>query len=702
MKINSLKLTNKFIFGFVLILCLFSGINIYAQTTFTESAATFGLDLNQNKDGGHAWCDFDNDGDLDVLVLENNNSAAVKSFLMRNNAGTFSNVQATLAPGMLGDRAERQAVWGDLNSDGRPDFLINSYGTSSGAVAIQIFIQNADGTFGDGIGGTAPLTVGENNSATYTINPLNTEGVGLLDLEGDGDLDIFFDNHNFGIELLRNNFIDHTNSTVTNPVPSAHFTHITPGNGSGVVEYGLNQFATDGDYGSAADVNDDGWVDIFMRKRNENDFFLNQGGTFANGSDLAQASNSNKGANGLWDLDNDGDLDAVWTENGLTQIFRNDGAGVWTALGGGVFPGLPQPADTDNGSSANTIDALAGGDIDNDGDIDILLVGDAPGGGANNRSYLYINQLNSPTPAPGVIGSGVPMTFSLDPETFNTGDGEGTTMVDIDDDGDLDIYMNINGGNNELYINNLPAANRNNHLFVDVTEDRGADGSTGALPGRVAIGTNVLIRDCAGNIISGLRQVNGVYGHGTQSPEEVHFGLPLGENETYIIEVRYPNFEDPVEGTTRLVATLVAQPSTISGTNHYDLSTTDAEILENENPPDALDDYVSVAMDHTVSVQINLFVNDSEPDGENFFIESIVQPAEGSVVIDDADAGLVTYTYGPGTSFPGTTFDYTITDSTVSVCPALGKSDSATVFISTFPIPTIITNRRITYRIDKN
>ncbi len=645
----------------------------WSQTTFTESAATYGLDLNQNKDGGHAWADFDNDGDLDVLVLESNGSA--KSFLMQNNAGIFTNVQATLAPGMLSDRAERQASWGDLNNDGRPDFMINSSGTTSSVVAIQIFIQNTDGTFGDGIGGTAPLTVGENSSATITINPLNTEGAGFFDFEGDGDLDIFFDSHNYGIELLRNNYIDHTTHTVINPAPAALFTHITPGNGSGVVEFGLNQFATDGDYGSAADVNDDGWVDIFMRKRNENDFFLNQGGTFTNGSDLAQAANGNKGGNGLWDLDNDGDLDAVWTENDLTQIFRNDGPGVWTALGAGVFPGLPQPTNTDNGSSSNDIDALAGGDIDNDGDIDILLVGDS-------RSYLYINQLNSPTPAPGVVGSGTAMTFSLDSETFNTRNGEGTTMVDIDDDGDLDIYMNIShSSGNQLWINNLPAANRNNHLYIDVTEDRGADGSTGGFSGRVAIGTNVIIKDCEGNIVSGLRQVNGVYGHGTQSPEEVHFGLPLGENETYIIEVRYPNFYDPVDGYTRLIATVVAQPSTIAGTNHFDMTTTDAEIVENINPPDAVDDYVEVPPGTSISIQISLFDNDSEPDGEDFFIDSVVQPTVGSLVIDDADAGLVTYTYSAGTLFPGTSFDYTITDSTVSICPALGKSDTATVFI---------------------
>ncbi|WP_343488484.1 FG-GAP-like repeat-containing protein [Allomuricauda sp. d1] len=654
-----------------------------AQTTFTESAAAYGLNLGQNKDGGHAWADFDNDGDLDVLVLENNNNGSVKSFLMEQDpVGTFTNVQSTLAPGMLGDRAERQAAWGDLNNDGRPDFMINSSGTTSSRVAIQIFIQNTDGTFGDGTGGTAPLTVGENGSATITINPLNTEGAGFFDFEGDGDLDIFFDSHNYGIELLRNNYIDHVTHTVVNPAPSAMFTHITNLNGSPNVQFGLNQFATDGDYGSAADVNDDGWVDIFMRKRDENDFFLNQGGTFTNGSDLAQAANGNKGANGLWDLDNDGDLDAVWTENGLTQIFRNDGPGVWTPLGGGVFPGLPQPSNTDSGSSSNPIDALAGGDIDNDGDIDILLVGDAPGSGSNNRSYLYINQLNSPTPAPGMVGSGAAMSFSLDAETFNTADGEGATMVDIDDDGDLDIYININGSSNELYINDLPASNRDNHLIIDVTEDRDADGSTGGFSGRVAIGTNVIIKDCQGNIVSGLRQVNGVFGHGTQSPEQVHFGLPLGENETYIIEVRYPNFYDPVDGFTRLVATVVAQPSTIPGTNHFDMTTTDAEIVENVNPPDAVDDDVLVPPGTTVSIQISLFDNDSEPDGEDFFIDSVVQPAVGTVIIDDADAGLVTYTYSAGTLFPGTTFDYTITDSTVSVCPALGKSDTATVTVS--------------------
>lgn len=102
---------------------------------------------------------------------------------------------------------------------------------------------------------------------------------------------------------------------------------------------------------------------------------------------------------------------------------------------------------------------------------------------------------------------------------------------------------------------------------------------------------------------------------------------------------------------------------------------------ENINAPDAVDDIEVVPIGTTISVQISLFDNDSEPDGESFFISNIVQPVIGSVVIDDAAAGLVTYSYSASTLFPGTSFDYTISDSPILVCPALGRSNTATVTI---------------------
>jgi hypothetical protein len=503
-----------------------------AQTTFTESAASWGLNVGGNKDGGLAFGDFDGDGDLDVLV--NTSDVTQQSRLYRRNSGNnFTDVTSSLAPALLNNNRERTAVWGDLNNDGRLDFLRNT--SHSG---LEIYIQGSNGKFGDGTGGTTPLTFNSSNIA----NGCNTEGAGFLDFDGDGDLDVFFDNHNFGVDILRNNYINHNTNAVVNPAASGLFTHATPGTGTVL---GLVQSATDGDYGSFTDVNDDGWVDIFMRKRDENDFFLNQGGTFTNGADLAQAENGNKGGVALYDFDNDGDFDAFWTENDDNQIFRNDGAGVWTALG--TATGIPIDFSTD-------IDAVFCGDIDNDGDVDILLVGD-------NRSFLYINDLNSPS---GGVNTGTPMQFSLNGQTFNSSNGEGTVMVDIDDDGDLDIYMNVYGGN-QLWINNLYSSSTSSSnkktLYVEALENRSFMQSGKKRP---ALGATLVLLDCNGQVLSGIREVHGGGGHGTQDPTSVHFGLPLGGNYNYQVLVRYPNYTSGGTVTRKQVRRWV-NPSQLSG-----------------------------------------------------------------------------------------------------------------------------------------
>ncbi len=527
----------------ILLFLFFCPTIINAQTTFSEQATSWGINLSGVKDGGNAFADYDNDGDLDLLV--NTEDGVSKSRLYRNNGNnTFTDVTLSLAPALLVNIRERSAVWGDLNNDGRLDFLRNT-GTE-GDQRIEIYLQGSNGIFGNGLGGSIPIYVGNGSLGTDDVviaNNINSEGAGMLDFDGDGDLDIIFDNHNYGIDILRNNYINHTNNTVVNPAAAALFSHATPGT---TPILGLNQTATDGDYGSFTDVDNDGWVDIFMRKNNENDFFLNQGGTFTNGSDLAQADNSNKGAVALYDFDNDGDFDAFWTENGDNQIYRNDGSGVWTALG--ITTGIPL-------SYSTSIDEVACGDLDNDGDIDILLVGD-------NRSYLYYNQLNDPV---GGVGTGTANSFVLDVnQSFNNGDGEGTSMVDVDNDGDLDIYMNIRSGNNQLWINDLynsstPQSNKD-YLFVEVLENRNF---MQAGKKRPALGATIVLLDCNDNVLSGIREVNGGGGHGTQTPNRVHFGLPLGSNKSYKISVKYPNYKNG-GSTTREEVILYLQPSKVT------------------------------------------------------------------------------------------------------------------------------------------
>jgi hypothetical protein len=526
-----------------------------AQTTFSEQASSWGIHLGGGKDGGHSFADYDNDGDLDLLV--NTDNSTQYSRLYRNNGNkTYTDVTSSLAPSLLSNVKERCAVWGDLNNDGRLDFARN---TSFGG--IEVYFQSSGGIFGNGSGGTTPLKIGNSSYDIFVSDGVNTEGLGFLDFDGDGDLDIVFDNHNYGVDVLRNNYINHTNNTVVNPAINSFFSHVTPGTTTAL---GLNQSATDGDYGSFTDVNNDGWVDIFMRKRDQNDFFLNQGGTFINGADLAQAENGNKGAVALYDFDNDGDFDAFWTENGLNQIFRNDGAGVWTALGSAT--GIPT-------SFSTRIDEVSCGDIDNDGDIDIMLVG-------NNRSFLYYNQRNSNT---GGVNSGAVMTFTLDAtQSFNTGDGEGTTMVDIDQDGDLDIYMNVNGGNNQLWINNLynssTAEISKNYLSVEVLEDRSFMQSGKKRP---ALGATVVLLDCNNNVLSGVREVNGGGGHGTQIPDQVHFGLPWGANYNYKVLVKYPNYKNGASTTREQVIRWINP----SKETTYPISTTVLATGADENCP---------------------------------------------------------------------------------------------------------------------
>lgn len=498
-------------------------IQAFSQTTFTEQAASWGINLGGENDGGHSFVDYDGDGDLDLLV--NTEDSIQKSRLYRNNGNnTFSDVTASLAPALLGNRLERCAVWGDLNNDGRLDFMRNT--GSGGSQKIEVYLQGSNGQFGDGIGGTTPIYFGSSvSSDVQIIDGLNSEGAGFLDFDGDGDLDIIFDNHNYGIDVLRNNYINHNNNTVVNPSAVNLFSHATPGT---TPILGLAQTAIDGDYGSFTDVNDDGWVDIFMRKQSENDFFLNQGGTFVNGADLGEAFNYNKGAVALYDFDNDGDFDAYWTDNGDNQVFRNDGAGVWTPLGAST--GIPITPSTN-------INEVACGDIDNDGDIDILLVGD-------NRSFMYINNLNSPT---GGVGVGSAMDFTLDNSNqFNSGlRGYGTTMVDLDEDGDLDIYMNIHNGNNQFWRNNLYNGSTSeinkDYLFVEVLEDRSFMQTNKERP---ALGATIVLLDCNDNVLSGIREVNGGGGRGTQIPNRVHFGLPWGNNYNYKVLVKYPNYEN--------------------------------------------------------------------------------------------------------------------------------------------------------------
>ncbi len=78
---------------------------------WNKSAATYGINAPGSKDGGHAWSDYDRDGDLDLIVNTSSTGSTNGSKLYRNDGGSFTDVTASLAPNLDDQVRERQAIW---------------------------------------------------------------------------------------------------------------------------------------------------------------------------------------------------------------------------------------------------------------------------------------------------------------------------------------------------------------------------------------------------------------------------------------------------------------------------------------------------------------------------------------------------------------------------------------------------------------
>src|SRR6266849_738117 len=97
-----------------------------------------------NNNDGTIWCDYDNDGDLDLFIggaIREPNADPV-SKIYRNDNGTFVDIGADL-PGVIGT-----AAWGDFDNDGDLDLLITG-SPDNGSTFITKLFRNDNGTFHD-------------------------------------------------------------------------------------------------------------------------------------------------------------------------------------------------------------------------------------------------------------------------------------------------------------------------------------------------------------------------------------------------------------------------------------------------------------------------------------------------------------------------------------------------------------------------
>ena len=342
--------------------------------TFTDVTAKAGVQ-GHGYGMGVATGDFNNDGNVDLLVTNSNGN-----ILYRNNGdGTFTDV--TAKSGVGGSGWCTGAAFVDYDRDGRLDLVVTRYvewnfgmdvycgehragyraychPNQFKPLAALVFHNNGDGTFTD-----------VSDRSGIASSPGKALGIAVNDFDRDGWPDIFIANDSVPEQLFRNN----RNGT---------FTEVALISGAA---YGQNGGVFAGMGTDFADYNNDGWPDIFVNALANQKYtlFENNKGGFEDASDRTGIGGITMLHSGwgtmMMDYDNDGWRDIFvaqshvmdnieLTEPGLRYreqllLMRNNR---------GVFQDVSGKSGTPFAATMAARGA-AFGDLDNDGFIDVAI-----------------------------------------------------------------------------------------------------------------------------------------------------------------------------------------------------------------------------------------------------------------------------------------------------------------------------------------
>jgi hypothetical protein len=143
---------------------------------FTDVTVTAGL-CEPIASQAAGWADYDNDGDVDLYIAGEYKAEEPdphnRGRLYRNNGdGTFTDIAA--AAGVRNDRRGKGVAWGDYDDDGYPDLYISNLGQPN-----RLYRNNGNGTFTD---------VAEQLGVT---EPIHSFSCWFWDYDNDGRLDLF-------------------------------------------------------------------------------------------------------------------------------------------------------------------------------------------------------------------------------------------------------------------------------------------------------------------------------------------------------------------------------------------------------------------------------------------------------------------------------------------------------------------------------
>ena len=298
--------------------------------------------LPQLQGGSLAWGDYDNDGDLDLLMT-GMDASTPHTYLLRNDGGGVFTQVATSLPAI----AWSSVQWGDYDADGDLDIAMCGWTGTSGLARIY----RNDGPLGfTNIGAVLPA--------------LSHGTVAWGDVDGDGDLDLLL----AGMD----------NSNVS-------FSYVYLNNAGTFTDGGFGLTGVSSCGGAWGDFDADGDLDLLLSGYTGSGrllrVYVNYAGTL-NPIDIGAPNVEGLDQTVAWgDYDHDGDLDILlsgWDGSARhLAVYQNIGAGFFFDAGVGL-PGI-------------NAGAVAWGDYDNDGDLDILASGYSDANAGLTRIYRNEN-----------------------------------------------------------------------------------------------------------------------------------------------------------------------------------------------------------------------------------------------------------------------------------------------------------------------
>src|SRR5713101_3041234 len=232
--------------------------------------------LPESTGAGCAFFDYDNDGWMDIYLVNSgpcdfwNPAKPLRNALYRNNRdGTFTDV--TDKAGVPGGGYGMGVAAGDYNGDGFPDLYVTQYGRSI------LYRNNGDGTFTDVTEKAGVAAPGWASSAVW------------LDYDNDGKLDLFVCRF-VDFDKSKNKFCGNEQTgdryyCIPRVYPPAK-SWLFKNNGDGTfqdvsAESGIAEVLGKAWGVVATDVNNDGWMDLFVANDTVPNFlFVNHNGKF--------------------------------------------------------------------------------------------------------------------------------------------------------------------------------------------------------------------------------------------------------------------------------------------------------------------------------------------------------------------------------------------------------------------------------------